>query len=173
MNIEHIRISLIIMQIALAILHDIREYRIKNYIPLCFISFGFLYQLSWGGPAALCAGLLGLVIPFLLLFPLYVLKMLGAGDIKLLCSLGLLLGPGDILLSILYSFLSGGFLALLLMACRKNLHIRLRQVLSYFTSCVLTMSMMPYEEVDRRHQARMHFSIPIALGVLAVNYLKL
>jgi prepilin peptidase CpaA len=170
---EYIKNSLIIAQILLALFHDIKEYKIKNYIPLVFILLGFLYDLIWGKPDAFYSGFLGLVIPFILLFPLYTLRMLGAGDIKLLCSLGILLGPLEIFYCILYSFAAGGFLAILLMAFRKNLHPRFVRLASYLKSCILTMSWLPYEEVGAKHQARMHFSIPIALAVLIINYLGL
>ena len=173
MNKEYIKIVLIVLQITLALLYDIHEYKIRNYIPFTFILLGIIYHLVFEDAANFYGGLLGLSIPFILLFPLYSLKMLGAGDIKLLCSIGVLLGPSDILTSIFYSFFFGGILALLIMACRKNLISRLRKLLFYFRSCVLTMSITPYEEVDGSHPARMHFSIPIALGVLAVHYIKL
>ena len=49
----------------------------------------------------------GILLPLVLLFPLFYLQMLGAGDIKLFCALGCVLGM-KILPCMVFSFLIGG-----------------------------------------------------------------
>lgn len=68
-------------------------------------------------PLVLTLGLalLGALVP-LVLFPLFMLRALGAGDIKLLMVLGLLLGPGNSFRLVIITVLLGGVGALLVFA---------------------------------------------------------
>ena len=76
-----------------------------------------------------------MLLPLLLLFPLFLFRMMGAGDIKLLSVLGGLLGTGTILRSMICSFLLGALLSFaFLMAC-GNLSERLSYFLRYIRAC--------------------------------------
>jgi prepilin peptidase CpaA len=95
--------------------------------------------------------------------------MLGAGDIKLFCAIGALIGLRDILFSIAYSFLFGFIVALMIMIVRKNFISRLKRIYIYLKSCFLNMSIMPYDELSANNDGKMHFTIPIALGTIMVS----
>jgi prepilin peptidase CpaA len=110
-----------------------------------------------------------LIVPFIILLPLYILNMLGAGDIKLLCSIGALTGIKHVLISIVFSFIFGAVIALLIMAVHKNLFSRLRKLYIYLKCCFLSMSIMPYYQLNTDNDGKMHFTIPIALGTIAAS----
>ena len=57
----------------------------------------------------------GLLVPILILGILFIFRMLGAGDIKLLSVIGSMIGPTKILNCISYSFLIGAVISAALM----------------------------------------------------------
>ena len=92
-----------------------------------------------GGAAALLAGL-GLA----LLLPFYVMRGVGAGDVKLLAALGALLGPQSLLLVALYAALIGGLLSLFVLARRGRLQLALYQLLVQRTLPARSGAKAPY-----------------------------
>lgn len=109
--------------------------------------------------------IVGMLIPILILLPLFALRMLGAGDIKLFASVGAIMGSRFVLNAMIYSFLSGGLMALLLMILRKNGRERLRHLATYMKTCFLTLSLQPYTDFnDKSDGAKFRFSYAIACG---------
>ncbi|HHW48280.1 MAG TPA: prepilin peptidase [Clostridiaceae bacterium] len=152
----------------LSIISDHKHYRIKNSIVYPFMAAGILTNLCVSGIRGLAISLLATVAPAFFLFLLYSLKMLGAGDIKLFAAIGSIMGVKFAIYSIMYSFLLGGLIALVIMVFRKNGHERLKYFLRYVKSCFLTMSLLPYTNLkDRSDGAKFRFSYATALGVLA------
>ncbi|OGO77706.1 MAG: hypothetical protein A2Y23_08875 [Clostridiales bacterium GWB2_37_7] len=128
-----------------------------------------LYHAYLGSQTEIIFSLLGLITPFVILMPLYILNMLGAGDIKLLCSIGALIGMRNVLLSIAFSFLFGSVVALAIMLANKNFISRFKNLYIYLKSCLLNMSILPYYQLNMNNDGKMHFTIPIALGTIAVT----
>ena len=56
-----------------------------------------------------------------LLLPMYAMKALGAGDVKLMAMVGAFLGPRPVVFAVLCSLLAGGVLALAVALCRGTL----------------------------------------------------
>jgi prepilin peptidase CpaA len=67
---------------------DLRTYRIPNYLTLGTTLAGLGYQAAFHGFSGLGSGLLGLAMGLFLLFPIYLLGAMGAGDVKALAALG-------------------------------------------------------------------------------------
>lgn len=107
------------------------------------------------------------VLPVLLLIILYILRMLGAGDIKLFSAIGAIMGVKFILYTIIYSFLSGGVIALALISLRKNGKQRLTYLYTYIKNCILTRSFQQYTAFDDKSDgSKFHFSYAIVCGTL-------
>ena len=119
------------------------------------------------GLPGLYDSLSGLILPALLLMPLYGLKMLGAGDIKLFCSIGSIVGVSLVVYIMIFSFLSGGIIAVIVMIARKNFKKRMIYILNYFKSCVLTGSILSYPDFSEGHNDfRFKFSYAVSLGTI-------
>ena len=144
-----------------------RHYKVKNSMILFFLAAGVIFHAFSAGQHDLYTDILGLIVPFIILLPLYMLKMLGAGDIKLFCSIGFLLGIKGILYSIMYSYLFGFFVAIIIMLARDNFLSRFKKLFTYLKSCFLAMSILPYDELNFQSDGRIHFTIPIAMGTIA------
>jgi prepilin peptidase CpaA len=63
------------------------------------------------GTSVLVAGLFGALLAFALTLPLFLLKGMGGGDVKLLTAVGGFLGPQGLLVAFLATAVVGGFLA--------------------------------------------------------------
>lgn len=103
---------LVALLIAAAVI-DVRTYRIPNWLTVGGMAFGLIYNTaaasSWtDGLSGSAAGLgLGLAV----LLPVYLLRVMGAGDVKLMAMVGAIVGFPDILHAVLYSLIVGGVAA--------------------------------------------------------------
>ncbi len=153
--------------IGAASISDIKTYKIKNSIILTFLTLGILSNTLASGIQGLLSSLKGISIPFACLFLLFALRMLGAGDIKLLSALGAIFGYPLIISIMLYSFISGGIIAIVLIITRKNALQRIVYILDYIKQCIMLSSILPYTNFnDKSDKAKFHFSIAILLGTL-------
>jgi len=107
---------------AAAVLHDLLFRRIPNGLVLLGMMLGLFIQSYLhpgaglfsdpGGSLGLDGALLGALTGLALFLPLYALRAMGAGDVKLLAMLGVWLGPASVAWTALWTLLAGGVLAL-------------------------------------------------------------
>ena len=92
---------------------DFRTFRIPNALAVFGALLGLSIQAWAGGLPGLGQGLLGLGLGLGLLFPVYAIGHMGAGDVKLMAALGALLGPRWLLLVLVLAILAAGIVGLL------------------------------------------------------------
>ena len=78
---------------AMAVWMDLKDASVDNGWILFSFMIGFLIQITENGPKGGVIFLAGVAVPVLLLGILFIFHMIGAGDIKLLCALGGIMGP--------------------------------------------------------------------------------
>ena len=107
--------------LSLALCHDIASRRIPNWLVgaglLAGLWVSFLTH-SGIGPGS---SLLGAVVGFAVLLPLYLLRAMGAGDVKLMAAVGAFLGPIPALGAALLTFAAGGVLSLTVALWSKSM----------------------------------------------------
>ncbi|MBD0320748.1 MAG: prepilin peptidase [Gemmatimonadetes bacterium] len=106
-----INTSVFVALLVLAAGIDLRTGRIPNKLTGAGLAAAFLL-LAPSGPAALGGGAAGAALAFALTFPLFVVRAMGGGDVKLLVVAGAFLGTGRILPALLVTAVAGGVLAL-------------------------------------------------------------
>ncbi len=162
-----IKISICAVFLVLINITDIKGFKIKNKVVLPTIIIGLIYGL-------ICSSFLdsiyGMLIP-LVLFPLYALKMLGAGDVKALCAIGTVLGFKLSVMTMLLTFVSGGVIALGFMLSNKNFLERFRNLFNYLKMSFLTKKMDKYN-YGGSEKSYFRFSFAITTGTILaiVNY---
>ena len=151
----------------IALISDIKTYRIKNVIVYPYIIAGIVTNTALYGLNGFGASLSGTLVPVLLLIFLYILRMLGAGDIKLFGAIGAIMGVEFALFTIAYSFLAGGIIAIVLILIRKNSTERLSHFFSYIKNSIISLSFLPYTDFENKHdKAKFHFAYAIVFGAI-------
>ena len=105
-----------------AVWQDVRSRRIPNVLVLVGLVLAFALQavlpegeglfLAPFGSIGLLWSLAGVATGLALLLPMYALRALGAGDVKLLAMIGAFVGPGAVIGIAACTLLAGGMLAL-------------------------------------------------------------
>lgn len=96
---------------ALATFSDLRTRRIPNAVTLPAMLAGLSAHFMLGGTPALWTSLGGLGLALAILVPGWLMKWMGAGDVKLMAALGAWLGFPQSLVAVLAALVAGGILA--------------------------------------------------------------
>lgn len=108
------RTGVLFFLLVLASIYDIRTYRIPNWLVLSGIAFALAYTAAVPIPyqGGVLWSLGGLALGLVLMFPMYFIRAMGAGDVKLMAMIGSFLGLADIFYVVLATFIVGGIAAL-------------------------------------------------------------
>jgi len=163
-----IRIFLEVLVIVAAF-WDIRTRRIPNWLTLSGVLLGvalntFLFEIN-----GLWFSLKGLGVAFGVYFVLYLLRAMGAGDVKLMAAVGAAAGAGNWLGILLLTSVAGAVAGLLLVAFKGRLRKTLGNLGIIITS--LGRGRAPYKEtpeldVSSDKAMRLPHGALIALGTL-------
>jgi prepilin peptidase CpaA len=152
---------------ALACVWDLTSNRIPNWLTFtaaaAAVAFHTLAPQGQGSSAAIAGLALGLVI----FFPLFALRAMGAGDVKLLAALGAWLGWSDVLWVAVYASVAGGVLALAVMVVRGHLRRGFQNLQSLLTFWWLSgIKPLPEVSLDDPRAVRLPYAVPIAVGLM-------
>lgn len=118
---EKVLIVLLIVLIGAA-MYDVRYRRIPNWISMSGVLLGFLINFFIGPPeGGLLFALKGFAAGFGVYLALYVLRAMGAGDVKLMGAVGALAGAERWFGIFLVTAIVGGIMAFLLVTIRGRL----------------------------------------------------
>jgi len=158
----------IVILLAISLVCDIRTKKIKNYITLSFAGIGLITNFICNGFKGATLSLLGWFGPVAILFILHVLKMLGAGDIKLFAAIGAIMGFKFAMYAIFFSFLAGGIIGIAYLALRKNFRERFKYFIDYLKSCLLAHRLTEYKDfVNKGDKDSFRFTFAAVPGTLA------
>ena len=167
-DMTHLKLLILLLVLALASLHDLKHRKIPNFLSysafLTGILFGAAQDQEWN-QSSLIAPLLGAAIGFSMTFPLYLLRTLGAGDVKLISAVGAFIGPEQILGAILLTFVSGGFLAIGI-ALMNGLLRQTMDNLRLFCLFAITGKTRSINISDLPPTGKLPYAIAIATGTL-------
>lgn len=161
---------------------DVRERRIPNVLVLLVLCAGV--ALNAAGPAngreglfshfpgALGASraLLGVMVGLALFLPLYLLRAMGAGDVKLMAALGAFTGPVEIISLALSVLVAGGLLAVVRMLWTQKSRLVLSNVKLALSGLVLGARLF---DPATQSADRMPYALAFAGGLLAYGYWRL
>jgi prepilin peptidase CpaA len=113
-----ITISLLLVVIAAGI-YDLRIRRIPNWLNLCGLILGVGFN-AMPGEDGITKSLGGLACALAIYIPLYLVRGMGAGDVKLMAAVGSITGPSNWLGIFVLTAILGGIAALALIAARRK-----------------------------------------------------
>lgn len=187
-------IFVIFILLTAAVIMDFFFDKIYNEWILVLFMTGMSYAVWSGGFEGSIKALVSMAIPIFLLYPLFMIGVIGAGDVKLLSVMGSFFTVREIFICVLVSFLLGAVFSLLKMAAERNFLQRLRYLLSYVCDVFKTREWKLYEtqkneftqkkgfaqsnkpvqgnemkERRERNKAKIHFALPIMLSVMLLK----
>jgi len=116
----------------LATREDIRSHRIPNRLVLAGVVLGLALNGLLPGGLGWLSALKGLALGLAVLLPIYLLRAIGAGDVKLMGMVGAFLGAGDLIGALIATLVVGGVIALIAALWSRqflNLLLNLREML--------------------------------------------
>jgi prepilin peptidase CpaA len=132
-----------------------------------------LFAAATAGVDGVLRSLAGFGVGVLLFLPLFVLRAMGGGDVKLLAAIGAWLGPSLVGWVAVYGAIAGGVLAVPLLLWRGQLGTTLANIGSLFVHWRLAgLKPHPVVTLDNPEAVRMPYALPIALGALATLLLR-
>jgi len=122
---------------------DWRRRLIPNYITIPALAAGFLLQTAQHGLAGLKDASLGMAAAAAITIPLYLLRGLGGGDVKMMAAAGAIAGPLNFLYLFVLNAVIGGVGAVALVLYKGRLVATLRNMAVIFRE--LAMLRAPYQ----------------------------
>ncbi|MBQ8591559.1 MAG: prepilin peptidase [Lachnospiraceae bacterium] len=158
--------ALVIFFVVPAVIVDLRTSKIPNAIIVLGYVTGFLYQGICHGYYGIMQGVLGALFPLIVLFPVFVIRGLGAGDLKLLSLAGIFLSLHKSIYCLIFAIFFGGMFAVFKMLYQRNFIERIQYVIQYVREVYATGRFPKYNMETTDLKSKIHMSVPILLSVL-------
>ena len=117
-----------------AVQMDIQTSRISNRLILAGLMIGYIRNLSGYGWKGSIYFLIQISLPVLVFYLLFLMRVLGAGDIKLFSVISCCIGIENSIKIIFFSFIIAAVLSYIVLIRNKNLYSRLNYFFCYIRS---------------------------------------
>jgi len=159
--------------LTLACITDLRTRRIPNALTFSAVAGALLFHVITGGASAAGWSMAGACVGALLFLPMFALRGMGAGDVKLLAAVGAWLGPSQVVIAALATSLAGGIIAVVVALGHgylKTAALNLWMLLTHWR----VMGVQPLHEVTLQGSRgpRLAYAFPIAIGTVVTLWLK-
>lgn len=148
--------ALLLLTVVLAAGFDLRYRRIPNWLNLSAVTFGIGTNVLLFHLHGLLLSLLGLGCALLIYVPLYLIRGMGAGDVKLMAAVGSIVGPWNWVGIFVATALLGGFASLIYVVWRRRVH-------QTFLNLAFVVSELGHVRLPAEHDPRLDVGDPSAL----------
>ncbi|MEG1291316.1 MAG: A24 family peptidase [Lachnospiraceae bacterium] len=149
-----------------AVIMDIRSCRISNRLILCGMAAGLWFQSTALGVEGVLSFIRNISIPVILLYLLFLMRALGAGDIKLFSVVGGIWNLEILKITLVAAFFTGAVMSLCVLIYHQNLNTRLRIFGIYLRQVMCTGRITRYPKESKETRNFIHFSIAILIGFI-------
>lgn len=158
----------LLLLVSIAAINDLATRRIPNRLLLAALACALvLRSLSPAPGAALLAALGGLGLGLALFLPLYLLRGMAAGDVKLMAVVGAFAGPHDVFSIAVLTWCAGGVMALLAALWRGRLKLALGNMVN-MARTVLVPGMPAVAPQEKSSAGTIPYGVAIAIGTIIV-----
>jgi prepilin peptidase CpaA len=164
----------LVVLVLTAAAYDLRFRRIPNWLNVAGALTGLVLNAFVFTHSGITAAVIGMLLALVVYVPLYLLRAMGAGDVKLMGAVGAIVGPQQWFLIFLCSAMAGGLFAAFVSLKRG----RLRETLS--NVAILASELMHFRPPARHHETldvksrrslRLPHGLAIAAGSLAFLFI--
>jgi prepilin peptidase CpaA len=173
----------IVVLLSIACWCDVQSRRIPNTLVVVGLALGLFIQVAapagsglfhptQAGSLGLTAALLGTATGLGLLMPLYMLRAMGAGDVKLMAMVGAWLGASSVAWAALFAMLAGGVLSIAVMLATRSSRQVLNNLHAMLAPAIVNPSLSSLTAHGaRKTTGRLPYAFAIAAGT-AVEILR-
>ena len=159
--------------VLVACIPDLRTRRIPNALTLGAAIVALAFHAATNGLAGLATSAGGWLLGAALFFPIFALRGMGGGDVKLLAAVGAWLGPAQVIWVALITSVAGGVLGLVVAA----FHGYLGKAVSNLFVLLMQWRVSGIRPVEKVTLAgsrgpRLAYAVPIAVGTMVTLWLK-
>lgn len=152
---------------------DVKNRRVPNALTLGAAVVALaLHSVLNGWPGLLIAAS-GWAVGLLLFLPLYAVRGMGAGDVKLLAAIGAWLGPEGALWTALYGAVAGGVLAVVVMLARGYARKAVANIAALLNAWRLG-GVRPVDGITLESSTgpRLPYALPLAVGAAIALWVR-
>lgn len=154
--------------VVIAALYDIKSRRIPNLLIIVGLFTSIIYQATSEYGHGLAFWALGFVVGFVCFLPLYIIRAMGAGDVKLIALVGSFVGATGAFQIVILTVLAGGALALLVMLWNRSWKLVFENIglmTANITIAAITRQ-LPKAEAPAKSAGNLPYGVAIAAGTL-------
>ena len=145
---------------------DVRTRRIPNRLTFPAAALGVMTATVVHGSAGVISSAAGLLVGLALFFPMFALRGLGAGDVKLMGALGAWVGASVVLGVAFYTALAGGVLAIVVIVRHRYGGQAVRNLWLLFTHWrVFGLRPLDAVTLETSKGPKLPYALPIAVGL--------
>jgi prepilin peptidase CpaA len=111
---------LVIVYVTMAALIDLRTQRIPNALSATAALLGLIAQVSLNGAPGLLSALAGAAIGLAMFLPFYLLRAVGAGDVKAMATVGIFLGVQATPLAVAFTLIAGAIVGVIVLLLQSS-----------------------------------------------------
>jgi prepilin peptidase CpaA len=157
----------------IACVTDFRVRRIPNALTFGAAGLAMAMRFVLEGGSGAAWGVAGWTAGLLILLPVFALRGLGGGDVKLLAAFGAFVGPGPVLWTGIYGAIAGGVLAVAVTLW----HGVFRRTLANVDVLITHWRVAGLRPVDgltleTSQSPRLPYALPLTMGLVAALWLK-
>jgi prepilin peptidase CpaA len=165
--------SAVVALIVLACITDVRTRRIPNGLRFGATIGALLFHGATAGTSGLTTSVAGWILGAALFFPVFALRGMGAGDVKLLAAIGAWLGPLPVASVALITTIAGGAVALVVSLVYGYLRIAVTNVWMLLMHWrIRGIRPLPAITLEGGRGPRLAYAVPIAIGTVTTLWLK-
>jgi prepilin peptidase CpaA len=165
------RTAVLFLILIIASVIDSRTHKIPNWLTASGAVFGLAYNTMY--PIFPQAGFMwafeGLLLGFLIMLPFYALRVMGAGDVKLMAMTGAFLGFPDIFYGVICTFIVGGIAAIGFALFNRVLGRTLSNVknIAHVLMFSAVVGMKPHASIEAgKSVGKLPYGVSIATGTI-------
>lgn len=156
---------ILLILLSIAVITDMISYKIPNLLILVGLVLGLGFRVYVEGVKGLKDAILCMALILLFLVPLFLLRCMGAGDIKLFCMTTCFLSIQEAKQCLIGMLIVGAIMSVAQMVWQHSFRDRMKYLKNYVTKCVLTRTMESYEGTTKNKKNAIRLSIPVLISV--------
>ena len=172
--------TLLLIILFFAVISDVKRRKIPNFLILFGLISSLFFNLFSPQGIGFIQWVVGVLIGFICFFPLYFIRAMAAGDVKLMMVVGGFVGFPLVLSAALYSYVAGGILALVIVLGKgqfkqliHNLRVMITPIYIKMTSGVdVGDGLIRKANLEQASIGRMPYALAIAAGTLLALYFE-